>query len=259
MINLLHGDCLDKLKTLDDGSIDLTVTSPPYDNLRTYNGFTFDFENIAKELFRVTKQGGVVVWVVGDATINGSESGTSFRQALYFKDIGFNLHDTMIYQKGSFPPTFPKTKRYQNAFEYMFILSKGTPKTFNGIQRDKSPNSIYARKSKSSFRKADGSFTYNEQIDTSKTTTIELNVWKIDCGYMKSTKDKEAYKHSAIFPEKLAYNHIITWSNENDIVLDPMMGSGTTGKIAKQLKRNFIGIEISKEYMNIATERINNG
>jgi site-specific DNA-methyltransferase (adenine-specific) len=259
MINLLHGDCLDKLKTLHDCSIDLTVTSPPYDNLRTYNGFTFDFENIAKELFRVTKQGGVIVWVVGDATINGSESGTSFKQALYFKDIGFNLHDTMIYQKGSFPPTFPKTKRYQNAFEYMFVLSKGTPKTFNGIQRDKSPNSIYTRKSKSSFRKADGSFTYNEQIDTSKTTTIELNIWKIDCGYMKSTKDKEAYKHSAIFPEKLAYNHIITWSNENDIVLDPMMGSGTTGKIAKQLNRNFIGIEISEEYINIATERINNG
>ena len=257
MLKLLHGDCLELMKDIPDASIDLTVTSPPYDNLRIYNGFTFDFENIAKQLFRVTKQGGVVVWVVGDATINGSESGTSFRQALYFKNIGFNLHDTMIYQKGSFPPTFPKTKRYQNAFEYMFILSKGIPKTFNGIQRNKSPNSIYTRKSKSSFRKADGSFTYNEQIDTSKTTTIELNVWKIDCGYMKSTKDRAAYKHSAIFPEKLAYNHIITWSNEHDTVLDPMMGSGTTGKIAKQLNRNFIGMEISQEYLHIAESRIN--
>jgi len=256
MIKLELGDCLEVMKSMDRNSIDLTVTSPPYDNLRTYNGYTFDFEGIAKELYRVTKDGGVVVWIVGDATIKGSETGTSFRQALYFEEIGFNLHDTMIYQKGSFPPTFPKTKRYQNAFEYMFILSKGTPKTFNGIQRNKSPNSIYQRKSKSSFRKADGSFTYNEQIDTSKTTTIELNVWKIDCGYMKSTKDKEAYKHSAIFPEKLAYNHIITWSNENDVVFDPMMGSGTTGKMAKELNRNFIGIEISQEYLDIAKERI---
>ncbi len=256
-INKIYNEnCLDTMARMSDGFIDLTVTSPPYDNLRTYNGYTFNFERIAKELYRITKQGGVVVWVVGDATINGSETGTSFKQALYFKEIGFNLHDTMIYQKGSFPPTFPKTKRYQNAFEYMFILSKGTPKTFNGIQRDKSPNSIYQRKSKSSFRKADGSFTYNEQIDTSKTTTIELNIWKIDCGYMKSTKYKEAYKHSAIFPEKLAYNHIVTWSNENDIVFDPFLGSGTTGKMAILNKRNWIGSEISEEYCESAEKRM---
>jgi site-specific DNA-methyltransferase (adenine-specific) len=255
-IDLKLGDCLDVMKSLPSQSIDLTVTSPPYDNLRTYNGYSFDFEGIAKELYRVTKDGGVVVWIVGDATVKGSETGTSFKQALYFKDIGFNLHDTMIYQKGSFAPTFPGTKRYQNCFEYMFILSKGNPKTFNGIMRDKSPKSIYERKTKSSFRQKDGSFVYNENIDTSKTQTIELNVWKIDCGYMKSTKDKEAYKHSAIFPEKLAFNHIQTWSNEGDTVLDCFLGSGTTGKIAKQLNRQFIGIEISSEYMEIAKNRI---
>jgi site-specific DNA-methyltransferase (adenine-specific) len=255
-IKLIQGDCAEIMKSLLSDSIDLTVTSPPYDNLRTYNGYSFDFENIAKELYRVTKNGGIVVWIVGDATIKGSETGTSFKQALYFKEIGFNLHDTMIYQKGSFAPTFPGTKRYQNCFEYMFILSKGNPKTFNGIMRDKSPNSIYERKTKSSFRKKDGSFVYNENIDTSKKQTIELNVWKIDCGYMKSTKDKEAYKHSAIFPEKLAFNHIQTWSNENDLILDCFMGSGTTGKIAKQLNRKFIGIEISQEYLDIALNRI---
>ena len=131
-VDLRLGDCLEVLKTIPDKTIDLTVTSPPYDNLRTYNGYSFNFDGIAQELYRVTKDGGVVVWVVGDATINGSETGTSFKQALYFKEIGFNLHDTMIYQKGSFAPTFPKTKRYQNCFEYMFILSKGNPKTFNG-------------------------------------------------------------------------------------------------------------------------------
>jgi len=255
-IKLIQGDCLEVMKSLPSQSINLTVTSPPYDNLRTYNGYSFDFEGIAKELYRVTKDGGVVVWIVGDATVKGSETGTSFKQALYFKEIGFNLHDTMIYQKGSFAPTFPGTKRYQNCFEYMFILSKGNPKIFNGIMRDKSPNSVYERKTRSSFRQKDGSFVYNENIDTSKKQTIELNVWKIDCGYMKSTKDKEAYKHSAIFPEKLAFNHIQTWSNENDTVLDCFLGSGTTGKVAKQLNRQFIGIEISPEYMEIAKKRI---
>jgi site-specific DNA-methyltransferase (adenine-specific) len=256
MIDLRLGDCLEVMQSIPSKSVDLTVTSPPYDNLRNYNGYSFDFKGIAQQLWRITKDGGVVVWIVGDATINGSETGTSFKQALYFKEIGFNLHDTMIYQKGSFAPTFPGTKRYQNCFEYMFILSKETPKTFNGIMRDKSPNSVYERKTRSSFRQKDGSFIYNENIDTSKKQTIELNVWKIDCGYMKSTKDKEAYKHSAIFPEKLAFNHIQTWSNENDVVLDCFLGSGTTGKIAKQLNRQFIGIEVSQEYMEIAKNRI---
>ena len=257
MIQLHHGDCLEIMKSIPDNNIDLTITSPPYDNLRDYNGYSFKFKEIAQELYRVTKDGGIVVWVVGDATIKGSETGTSFKQALYFKDIGFNLHDTMIYQKQSFPPSYPKIKRYQQCFEYMFILSKGQPKTFNGIMRDKAPSSIYNRKTKSSFRKADGSFVYNNNIDTSKSKTIDLNIWKLPCGYMKSTKDKEAYKHPAIFPEELAHRHIQTWSNENDLIFDPMMGSGTTGKISKQLNRNFIGIEISEEYLNIAKERIN--
>ena len=249
MINLLHGDCLDKLKTLDDGSIDLTVTSPPYDNLRTYNGFTFDFENIAKELFRVTKQGGVVVWVVGDATINGSESGTSFRQALYFKDIGFNLHDTMIYQKHNF--SNPSNNRYHQIFEYMFILSKGKIKTFNPISDRKN---IEAGKigswGKNTVRQSDGSFKENSKKINSE-YGMRYNIWRI--------KTEMNPLHPAQFSEQLAHDHIISWSNEGNIVLDCFMGSGTTGKMAKQLKRNFIGIEISEEYMNIAIERINNG
>lgn len=97
------GDCVELMKEIPDDFIDLTVTSPPYDNLRDYNNeMTWNFEKfkeVAKELFRITKPGGVVVWVVGDATIKGSETGTSFRQALFFKDCGFNLHDTMIYKK----------------------------------------------------------------------------------------------------------------------------------------------------------------
>ena len=110
--------------------IDLTVTSPPYDNLRAYNGYSWDFESVAQELYRITKDGGVVVWVVGDATIKGSETGTSFKQALYFKEIGFKLHDTMIYQSDKPPLTH---NRYEQKFEYMFVFSKGRPKTFNPI------------------------------------------------------------------------------------------------------------------------------
>jgi len=252
MLNLLHGDCLDLMKQLDNDIIDLTVTSPPYDNLRTYNGFTFDFEGIATELYRITKPGGVIVWIVGDATINGSETGTSFKQALYFKDIGFNLHDTMIYKKLNVPPSVNFLHhRYEQEFEFMFILSKGKPKTFNCIRVPK----IYQdkREKANGHRKKDGSFT---TLTFSKNTDkVKRNIWE----YVTSggNSDKIASKHPATFPEKLAYDHIISWSNEKDTVLDCFMGSGTTGKIAKQLNRNFIGMEISQEYIDIATVRIN--
>lgn len=251
MINLLHGDCLDKLKTLDECSIDLTVTSPPYDNLRTYNGFTFDFESIAKELFRVTKQNGVVVWIVGDATINGSETGTSFKQALYFKDIGFNLHDTMIWNKGGFSAVGSLKTRYAPVFEYMFILSKGRIKTFNPIKdrKNKQSGKMYG-----TIRQKDGTTKPMSSNGKLKNQFGQrFNVWEMFPCMNNQTG------HPAPFPEHLVHDHIISWSNENDTVLDCFMGSGTTGKISKQLNRNFIGIEISEEYMNIATERINNG
>jgi site-specific DNA-methyltransferase (adenine-specific) len=239
-MNKLHlGNCLDVLKTFDNEIIDLTVTSPPYDNLRTYNGYSFDFENIAKELYRVTKNGGVVVWIVGDAVINGSETGTSFKQALYFKELGFNLHDTMIYEKNS--STYPanaKSLRYSQIFEYMFIFSKGKPKSVNLI-KDK-PNKW------AGFKDFSGKLK-NAVPDFS----ARNNIWK----YITSFNDKT--NHPAVFPEQLAHDHIISWSNENDIVLDCFMGSGTTGKMAKQLNRQFIGIEISEEYLEIAENRIN--
>jgi len=255
MLKLLHGDCLEVMKQLDNDSIDLTVTSPPYDNLRTYNGFTFDFESIAKELYRITKPGGVIVWIVGDGhDKKGSETLTSFKHALYFKEIGFNIHDTMIYQKNSYP--FPPSNRYYQQFEYMFVISKGKPKTTN-IQTQKT---IWKKDSDeiSTTRNSDGT-TSSMKYAKGKDERKMDNVWLMNTGFMRTTKDKIAYKHPAIFPDELAKRHILSWSNEGDIVLDCFMGSGTTGKIAKQLKRNFIGIEISEEYMNIATERINNG
>jgi len=245
---ILNGDCLEVMKGMEAESIDLTVTSPPYDNLRTYNGYTFNFEGIAKELYRVTKQGGVVVWVVGDATINGSETGTSFKQALYFKEIGFNLHDTMIYSK-SVPPM--NDKRYQHCFEFMFVFTKGKIKTFNPIMVDK----IYEdkRKAKNFHRYSDGSYAEGFSKPTT-TKKIKENIWRIFAA--GGSSDKIASRHPAIFPEKLAEDHILSWSNEGDTVLDPMCGSGTTLKMAKKNNRNYIGIEISKEYCDIAEARI---
>lgn len=243
-------DCLEGLKLLDDNSIDLTVTSPPYDNLRTYNGYSFDFENIAKELSRVTKDGGVVVWVVNDSTINGSESGTSFKQALYFKEIGFNLHDTMIWNKGSF--AFPSKNCYHQVFEYMFVFSKGKPKVLNFIKDRKN---LYVGDRGASGRNKNG--VRNKGKSTVRDEYGKrFNIWNYPIGGGHCTKDKIAYQHPAIFPEQLANDHIISWSNENDIVLDPFMGSGTTAKMAKLNNRNYIGFEISKEYCDIAEERL---
>jgi site-specific DNA-methyltransferase (adenine-specific) len=227
--------------------IDLTINSPPYDNLRQYKGYILNFEGMAKELYRVTKQGGVVVWIVGDKTEKGSETGTSFKQALYFKKIGFNLHDTMIYQKDAFP--FPETNRYYPSFEYMFIFSKGKPKTTN-LLTDK-PNKTYGTKVAGTARQPDGELTVKNNIGgTVKKYGVRSNVWLYGVGHRKSTNDIIAYQHPAIFPEKLAQDHILTWSDERDIVLDPMCGSGTACKMAKLNNRDFIGIDISEEYIN---------
>ena len=238
------------LPLLPANSVDLTVTSPPYDKLRTYKEFTFDFETIAKELFRVTKDGGVVVWVVGDSKIDGSESGTSFTQALKFMEIGFRLFDTMIYVKDSCP--FPQEGQYNQIFEYMFVMSKGKPKTFNPITRQ---NNWGGLMKPMTHRQADGRLKasvlkYNKESNYG-------NVWLYGTGYAKSSKEKIAFEHPAIYPEQLAKDHILSWSNKGDTVLDCFNGSGTTMKAAKLLKRNSIGIEIAKEYCELTVRRIN--
>jgi len=245
-------NCLDTMKRMQDNFIDLTITSPPYDSLRTYNGYSFDFESIAKELYRVTKEGGVVVWNVNDATIKGSETGTSFRQALYFMDCGFNLHDTMIYQKTGTP--FPSTTRYNQTFEYMFVLSKGKPKTFNPIMK-KNITAGAVRHSRK-FRNKDGEMIPSFNGKQVNEYGIENNIWKIKNGMNKSTKDKEAFKHPAIFPEELVSKHILSWTNKEDTVYDCFIGSGTTAKIAIVNNRQWIGSEISKEYTDLANKRI---
>lgn len=247
--------CLEGMRSLPDDFIDLTVTSPPYDNLRKYSGnSSFDFEEIAKELFRITKPGGVVVWIIGDSTKNGSESGTSFKQALFFKEIGFNLHDTMIYEKDSI--SFPETNRYYQIFEYMFVFSKGKPKTVNLIKDRKNKHYNGRKHIKGSYRKTDGTQTRHNKQNLLLPYGVRFNIWRIPTGCGKSAKEKIAFKHPAIFPEKLANDHILSWSNQGDIVFDPFMGSGTTAKMAIINDRNYLGFEISEEYTEIANERI---
>lgn len=256
MIELIHGDCLEEMKKIADGSVDLTVTSPPYDNLRTYNGNNslwgeHVWKAVIQDLFRVTKQGGVVVWVVGDATIKGSETGTSFKQALWAKECGFNLHDTMIWEKETFTAVGALKTSYATVFEYMFIFSKGKPKVFNPIKDKK--NKHFGVTYHNTVRQRDGTMKNGHGIGIKSIAEFgqRHNVWIV-------SPEKSNLKrfHPAQFPEKLAHDHIISWSNEGDTVLDPFMGSGTTGKMAKQLGRNFIGIELDKEYFEIAKKRI---
>lgn len=245
---IYNEDCLEGMKRLPDESIDLTVTSPPYDNLRTYGGYVFNFKPIAQELYRVTKNGGVVVWIVGDATIKGSETGTSFKQALYFKEIGFNLHDTMIWNKGGFTAVGALSVRYSSVFEYMFILVKGKIRTFNPIidRKNKHPKGTFSKNK----RLIDGSIGDKINIGKRRAFGQRFNIW------LQSPDNKN--RHPASFPEQLAQDHIISWSNEGDLVLDPMFGSGTTLKMAKKNNRYYIGFEINKDYCEIVRKRLGN-
>lgn len=242
---------LETMARMPDGFIDLTVTSPPYDGLRTYNGYSFDFESIAKELYRVTKNGGVVVWVVGDATVKGSETGTSFKQALYLISCGFRLHDTMIWEKKNPIPNDPRQNRYIQATEYMFVFSKEAPKTCNYITEPCLMAGIDA--GTGTARKQNGDVR-TDRKEKRKGKVVKdfkplTNVWRYSNGSIFR-------EHPASFPEQLANDHIISWSNENDLIYDPFMGSGTTAKMAHKWKRNWILSEISSEYVQIAQKRI---
>lgn len=257
-VNLMLGDCLSKMDSIEDSSVNLTVTSPPYDNLRTYNGNNDSWnedswKEVISKIYKKTCKGGVVVWVVGDATVKGSETGTSFKQALWAKECGFNLHDTMIYQKTNF--SMPSSNRYHQVFEYMFVWTKGKPRVFNGI---KDRRNIYAGQStygKNTITQADGS-----KVEVPKKEISEMGM-RHNCWVMPTTGqtgESKKYNHPAMFPLKLAEDHIKSWSSEGDLVFDPFLGSGTTGVACKNLNRNFVGIELDETYFSIAKERIEN-
>jgi len=249
-MNNIHAiNCLELMNKFKENIIDLTITSPPYDDMRNYEGYSFEFEEIAKELFRVTKGGGVVVWVVGDR-INGGHSLTSFKQALFFKEIGFSVHDVMIYKKKNTP--FMRNNAYTKCFEYMFVLTKGKPNTFNPL---KTATVRSGKEMLPANKKADG--INKKVLKELKKEKNRTNIWDYAVGLGGTTRDRIAFKHPAVFPEKLAEDHILSWSNEGDLIFDPMCGSGTTCKMAKLHKRNYIGCDVSEEYCEIAKERIN--
>lgn len=254
---ILCGNHLDILPKYPDNYFDMFLTSPPYDNLRDYEGYNFQFEPLAHELYRTLKPGGVGVWIVNDMTIDGNETLTSFKQALYFKEnVGFKLNDTMIYAKNGcrFPVGHNHTK-YGNAFEYMFILAKGKPLTFHLIKDRK--NTQKGKILTGTERQRDGSLTYMRGKGKQHAEKgARSNVWIYTTGFMLSSTDIESFQHPATFPEKLAEDHILSWSNPGDVVLDPMCGSGTTCKMAIKHGRQYVGIDIAEKYCELARKRI---
>lgn len=254
-VKLMLGDAGEKLSSIAENTIDLTITSPPYDNLRTYNGNNSQWrpsvwQSVIAELFRVTKEGGTVVWNVQDATVNGSKTGTSFRQAIYAQDIGFNLHDTMIWNKGGFTAVGSLQTRYAPVFEFMFVFTKGKIRTFNPIKDRK--NKHGGKRLSGSVRQPDGTFKpMAAQGSVQAEYGQRFSIWDV-------TPCKErSIKHPARMSEQIATDHVLSWSNKGDVVLDPFMGSGTTGAAATKNGRRFIGIEIDPDYLAIAKERIN--
>ncbi len=248
MRGLYVAECVEFMRGMNDDAIDLTITSPPYDNLRDYQGYQFNFESVADHLYRVTKPGGVVVWVVGDRIKNGRTL-TSFEHGIYFRDIGFSVHDVMIYQKKNTP--FMRSNAYTNCYEFMFVLCKGRPATFNPL---KEKTVRHGREMLVCNKKADGvNRKVQGELKKEKTRT---NIWKYAVGFGGTTTDKIAFKHPAVFPEKLAEEHILSWTDPGALVFDPMCGSGTTCKMAHKNEREYLGVDISEEYINIAKARV---
>jgi DNA modification methylase len=251
---VIHTTAEKLLEYLPDNSIDLIVTSPPYGNLRDYHGFSWDFEKIAHGSYKVLKPGGVLVWVVGDRVVKRSETLEPMRQAIYFKDcVGFLVHDTMIYQKDGCP--FPESNRYWQEWEYMLVFSKGVPKTIH-LQKQRTITKYVNKQNKSSSQRNSNGLTTKKKYRMGKIYRTMPNIWFVKSGYMKSSPDKISYNHPATYPELLAQRHILTWSNKGDIVLDYFSGSGTTAKMAMLMARNYIGCDISKEYVDLANERL---
>lgn len=258
-VRLRRGNFLDRVKSFKSNSVDCTITSPPYDEIRDYEeSLVWDLDvcrQMAEQLYRISKDGAVVCWVVADQTKDGSESGNSFRQALAFMDVGFKLHDTMIYKKENPPPT-GGSNRYFQAWEYLFVFSKGTPKTFNPkmVKRKNKYNDKRTQRTKNFVRGKDGKHKTKRTVEL-REIVKSINIWSYVVGGGNSTMDKEAFQHPAIFPEHLVYDLILTFTNKGDLLCDPMHGSGTVGKMALLTERRVLAFEKVHKYFGIAVDR----
>lgn len=259
-VSILVGDAFEKLRELPNDSVQLTVTSPPYDKLRTYGGHTWDFEGIARELYRVTCVGGVVCWNVGDSVVNGSETLTSAKQKIFFHEqCGFRIHDTMFYEKSNPPNPSDRQLRYNQTVEYIFVLSKGRPRCFNPIKDKRNVSFGSPRFGKKERRDTNGQKTGRHFSDRNPAAEFGLrgNCWRGNTAGQESPCQKDRFEHSAVMPKWLAHDLILSWSNVGDTVLDPMAGSGTTGRESLQLGRNAILIEINPDYIPIIESECN--
>ncbi len=257
MNKIILGNCVEVMDQLEDESVDAFITSPPYDQLRDYNGYSFPFEDIARKMYQKLAKGGVIVWVVGDAVLKGSESGSSFRQAIFFQELGLNIHDTMIYEKnGASFPARRTGNRYSQVFEYMFVFSKGKPKTANLICDKPNKWSGYTSFGTSTNRNAKGELVKAKNRKPTPNFSPRHNVWKFNTGKKYTTEDDFAFDHPAMFPESLAEDHVMTWTQEGDLIVDPFVGAGTTTKMAAINNRRWLGIDISSEYVEIANKRM---
>lgn len=251
---IICGDNCEVMRQLPSESIDLVVTSPPYDDLRTYGGHSWDFYGVAWNLKRLLKPGGVIVWVVADQTKRWSETGSSMRQAIHFQGIGMNIHDTMIYHRHSPPSVAILQKRYEQHWEYCFVFSRGEPTTCNHLREPK--KYMDSRKTFRKHRKKDGiPYERKNAVASTAIDKVRGNVWMYSVGG-GHIGDDLCHKHPAPFPEPLARDHILSWSNPGDVVLDPFSGSGTTAKMARETGRRFIGIEVNPEYVEISRKRL---
>lgn len=251
---LLTGDCVEKMQEIEQSSIDMVLTSPPYDSMRQYEGFSIDIKAVIDGIWRVLKKGGVCIWVTGDQMVKGSESGTSFKTALEFMKHGFLLHDTMIYRKSNSRPNIRNDKaRYHQSFEYMFCFSKGKPNKFRPLTRS---CKRHGEKCSSSYRnRGQDELEHKFYVETKDIAVLD-NVFSYATGLGGSTSYKPAFTHPAVFPEKLAYDQIRSWTDAGDTVLDPMCGSGTTVFCAYMLDRNAIGIDVSEKYIELTRQRL---
>lgn len=248
-------DCVEGMKKIPDNSVDIVVTSPPYDGIRDYNGFNFDLHETGRGLIRILKEGGIVAMVIQDQTKNFGKTLTSFKTIIDWCDnIGFKLFECVIYRKHGSEGAW-WTNRFRVDHEYMPIFLKGEKPQYFNKENLKVP-SIHGGKvmTGSGSRRTDGKTNarVTRPINTMK---CRGTIWNY---LMAGDKDPIKRQHPAPFPDQIPLDFIECFCPPGGVVLDPFMGSGSTAVAAKKLNRKYIGFDTSEEYIKIAHARLRN-